>query len=50
MLLQNISHIGYFYVMLLYITLLNVLYSSIVYTLLIHSIRSDLTLMLATSL
>jgi hypothetical protein len=36
--------------MLLYITLLNVFYSSIVYDLLIHSIRSDLTLVLVTSL
>jgi hypothetical protein len=36
--------------MLLYITLLIVFYSSIVYALLIHSIRSNLTLVLATSL
>jgi hypothetical protein len=36
--------------MLLYITLLNVFYSTIVYVLLIHSIRSNLTLVLATSL
>jgi hypothetical protein len=36
--------------MLLYITLLNVFYSGIFYALHIHSIRPDLTLMLATSL
>ena len=36
--------------MILYITLLNVFYSSIINALLIHSIRSDLTLVLATSL
>jgi hypothetical protein len=50
MLLQNISHLDQFYVMLLYITLLNVFYSSIVYALPICSIRSDITLVLATSL
>jgi hypothetical protein len=36
--------------MLLYITLPNVFYSNIVYASPIHSIRSDLTLVLATSL